>query len=431
MTSSISAVSSAHLKTEVATRPCWPIIWLWIFSIAQYSYRYILQVNDDTTSHAYASTPRPLSAIKYAIFFLFALYAVFSPLRRSVSIDHRYSVLSFITSAAIIVLAAIFVVRLALYPGALDETVICGLQLIPWVASVFFVPLVFKEKHSPGCTLITFERIIFWIAFPFWIMTVTLAGLGIRYPALSYPGLLVRFGGILDDPNGYACLCLLLAVLAITFREGSWRWRAIAYGVMLLGTLSVAGYLAAIMVVVLCLFRSLFGSPQIFRSPLASLSIISAVLIAAIAILFIGWEPNDNVVDSITSLYSAKSNSTISHLSDLLPEEAMLDASSPVALLCGVGGFSENFYWRILANFGWLGLFAVIGTVSSWTFCALVPARKWRYNIGAWNIGVLLGSNGIAYLLTFPLNLIYWSLLGLLVWTRESDRSVERGRELA
>jgi hypothetical protein len=430
-TSPTSAASGAHLKTEAVTRPCWPIIWLWLFSIAQYSYRYILQVNDPSTSHTYASTPRGLSAIKYGIFFLFALYSALSLTRRSTSINRTYFVLMCITSAAFMVFGVIFLIRLAIFPGALDETATCAVQLIPWMASIFFIPLVFKREHSLSCTLTTFERIIFWIAFPFWLATVILAALGIRYPALSYPGLLVRFGGILDDPNGYACLCLLLLVVAVSFRKGSWRLRLVMYAVMLLGTLSLAGYLTAFVAIALWLLRSFLGSQSVFHSTLGRVSVVCAVVISAIAISVIVWETNDDVIDAISSLYLAKNSSTTAHISDLLPDEAMLDASSPVALLCGVGGFSENFYWRILANFGWLGFVAVVGTVGSWTFCALWRARYWRYNVNTWSIGVLIGSNGIAYLLTFPLNLIYWSVVALLIWTRESKSSLVLGRRLA
>ena len=430
MTSCISAGSTAHLKREAATRPCWPIIWLWVLSIAQYSYRYLLQVNDASTSQLYSSTPPGLSAIKYGIFSLFTLYAALSLLRRPVSLTRTYSALAFITLVAIMALGVVFVSRLALYPGALDETVTCAVQLMPWMASAVLVPLVFSEKHSLSSTFTTFERVAFWIAFPFWMITVGLAAWGIRYPALSYPGLLVRFGGILDDPNGYACLCLFFLVLAVSFRNGNWRSRTIVYGVMLLGTLSLAGYITALMIVVVWLLAWLVGSRRAFRSRVSSVAIASTVVISAIAISLVGWEKSEDVTDAITALYSAKSNSTTAHVSDLLPDEAMLDVTFPVTLLFGVGGFSENFYWRVLTNFGWLGFFVVVGLLGSWSYCALARVRSWQRNVGAWSVGVLIGSNGIAYLLTFPLNLIYWSILGLLVWTRESSSSAVAGRGL-
>jgi hypothetical protein len=431
MTSPIAARSGLPIKTEVATRPCWPVICLWILSIAQYSYRYILQVNDPNTSHEYASTPHALSAIKYGIILLFALYGTFSLAGRPVSINHTYRALICITFAALVTLAAVFLIRLAAFPGAVDETATCALQLIPWMSIVFFIPLVFKRKHSLSCTLMTLERIAFWIAFPFWLITVVLAVYGIRYPALSYPGLLMRFGGILDDPNGYACLCLLLLVLSVSFRKGMWRLRALVYAVMLLGTLSLAGYVTAVVITSLLLLRFVFRSRRVSNSILWRACIGCAALISVSAISVTMWETNETVIDAFTSLYSAKNSSTTTHISDLLPDEAMLDASSPVTLLCGIGGFSENFYWRILANFGWLGFLAVIGTVSSWSYCALSRGRHWRYNVSTWNIGVLIGSNGIAYLLTFPLNLIYWSIVGLLICTRDSENSLALGRRLA
>ncbi|MBV9306983.1 MAG: hypothetical protein JOZ45_12625 [Acidobacteriaceae bacterium] len=112
------------------------------------------------------------------------------------------------------------------------------------------------------------------------------------------------------------------------------------------------------------------------------------------------------------------------HLSDLAPNGNVLEDASLMELLCGSGGFSENFYWRVLANFGLTGLLAVVSIVLFWSYHALWRIRQWRYSLGIWGLGVLIGSNGIAYLLVFPLSLIYWSALSLLICAGESKTSI-------
>lgn len=414
---------SAHSEAQPISRPCWPVVWLWIVSIAQYGYRYILQVNDPRTSHLYGSTPGALSALKYEIFILFAFYTIFRFSRRPVRLDQKYRTLIRITGIGLMALVAILLVRMSVFPGDLDETLLCALQLIPWIMSVFFVPLVIEREHSITRTLQAFERISFWIIFPFWLVTVVLAAFDIRYPALSYPGVLVRFGGIIDDPNGYACLCLLLLVLSVSIRAGAWKWRAAMYIVMLLGTLSLAGYATGILMCLCQLFVRLTRSRADLRSGLLKAGLACVLTFSVILILGTVVDINE-IVDAMSSIYSAKSSSAKIHLSDLTPDENLLEDSSLMELLCGSGGFTENFYWRVLANFGLTGLLAVVSIVLFWSYHALWRVRRWRYSLGIWGVGVLIGSNGIAYLLVFPLSLIYWSALSLLICAGERGTSI-------
>ncbi|MBV9036844.1 MAG: hypothetical protein JO182_20305 [Acidobacteriaceae bacterium] len=410
-------------EPQSISRTCWPVVWLWIFSIAQYGYRYILQVNDPRTSHLYGSTPGALSALKYEIFILFVFYASFRFWRRPVQLNQRYRTLLQITGIGLMALVAVLLVRMSTFPGELDETLLCALQLIPWIMSVFFVPLVVEREHSITQTLQTFERVSFWIVFPFWLATVALAAFDIRYPALSYPGILVRYGGIMDDPNGYACLCLLLLVLSVSIRAGTWKWRAATYVVMLLGTLSFSGYATGVLMCLCWLFVRLARPSAGLHLGLIGVGVACVATFSAISILATAVS-TDEVVNAISSIYSAKSSSARMHLSDLAPNGNVLEDASLMELLCGSGGFSENFYWRVLANFGLTGLLAVVSIVLFWSYHALWRIRQWRYSLGIWGLGVLIGSNGIAYLLVFPLSLIYWSALSLLICAGESKTSI-------
>ncbi len=146
------------------------------------------------------------------------------------------------------------------------------------------------------------------------------------------------------------------------------------------------------------------------------------ILIGLVLTVLMGYGARDAITDFASSLYSAKTNSASAHFSSLVPEDSMLDISFPLTFLFGDGGFSENFYWRLLINFGWIG-FSVVGSVLLlWLYYSLRGAARWRHSIAPWAIAVLIGSNGIAYLLTFPLNLIFWSTLALVVQEKESDK---------
>src|SRR6185437_12675199 len=258
-------MSHSISQIEDTGRPCWPLIWLWICSISQYAYRYILQVNDRKDSPGYGPTPAFLSAIKYEIFVLFALYSIWRLSRRPVLVNSRYRLLAYITAGLLLLLSGVFFLRLIAGPGELDNTVLTAVQLTPWVSIVFFIPLVFDRRHSLRQTLVAFEHLAFWIVFPFWLATIALVVFGIRYPALSYPGLIVRFGGILDDPNANAGLSLFLLVLSATFRQGTWKTRATIYALMLLGTLSFSGYIMAVALCLGLLLEPVVRSAREFR----------------------------------------------------------------------------------------------------------------------------------------------------------------------
>lgn len=401
------------MTPHLQSRACWPVVLLWVSSIAQYSFRYILQVNDPNTSHLYRSTPEFLSAFKYDIFIVFALYALYCFFHRRVSVTKRYANLLTITAVGVLVLTFVLLLRMAALHGDMKNTLLCALELIPWITAIFFTPLVIRPDHSVAKTLAAFERVTFWVALPFWIMTVILAALGIRYPALSYPGLLVRCGGIVDDPNGYACLCLLLFVLATATRTGAWRARGIAYLVMLIGTLSLSGYATALVMLASWLLLRLVHFRASFGLRTVRVAAICGILLSVVP-LFVAGHRFENATNAIDTIYSAKSRSAVVHISDLSPTESMLDDSSTAALLIGTGGFSENLYWRILVNFGLTGLLVVVGLSLLWSYHALWRIKRWRSSVGIWGAGFVIGSNGIAYLLTFPLSLLYWSLLALL-----------------
>ncbi len=118
---------------------------------------------------------------------------------------------------------------------------------------------------------------------------------------------------------------------------------------MVLGTLSFAGYISAVV-----MFFGLVMWPRANAKGWLDMSwqkvllFIGLTLVAGVVAVWL-YEVGREL-DIVTSLLSAKSNSAASHVSDLWPDPAMLEYSSPVAFLFGIGGFSENLYcayWSI------------------------------------------------------------------------------------
>jgi hypothetical protein len=365
-----------------------------------------------------------LSALKYEILLVFAIYALLRFWHKPTVVDARFRILCYVSGAIVLTLSSGLLLRMLFEPGVWDETTLCALQFVPWIGAAFLVPLVVTPAHSTRQTLLLFERLMFWVSFPFWLVTIALAMTGIRYPNLSYPGVLMRFGGIIDDPNGYACLILMMMALCGVGRTGAWKSRMVTYFAMVLGTLSFAGYISA---VVMCVGLFLLPRQENKRSLQASwtkvLMLCALTLGAAIAAIWL-YRAGRNL-DALTAILSAKSTSASDHVSDLWPDPATLEYNSATGFFFGIGGFSENLYWRILLNFGWAGLVQALVLIAVWTSQLFFHGPEWRRSIGLWCLGLLVGANGIAYLLTFPINLLYWSVLALIVYTAETSRGSE------
>jgi hypothetical protein len=189
---------------------------------------------------------------------------------------------------------------------------------------------------------------------------------------------------------------------------------------MITATVSLTGYITALTI---CLCLAVFGIQRAKRSAIRWV-LISSLLSGLTVTAFLLIPAVYNVGEAVELLGSSKSTSAVSHVIDLFPPDITSEGSSITGLLFGVGGFSEDFYWRILANFGVVGLLVVIVLLAIWCRATFALNERWRRMLTAWNIGVLIGSNGIAYLLTFPLGLIFWSAAAFLLYAGRAAPTV-------
>src|SRR4051812_38364989 len=102
--------------------PAWPVVIYWLLSIAQYSFRYILKVNDTHTSgFGYSDTPWYLSGIKHVITAGFLIYCIWRKIRSRESYVPQFGFLRSIYLLSLAVGIIILAIKLAGRDGASYE----------------------------------------------------------------------------------------------------------------------------------------------------------------------------------------------------------------------------------------------------------------------------------------------------------------------
>ena len=204
------------VPTEVpAPRPAhvisYSLLIYWIAAFTHYAFRYILQVSENHISPNYGDTPAYLSSIKGVLLGLLILSIPFHRHRRK--LPQRYRTL-WITSLSLLIFSCILAAIRIMAGQPVFEVLVNDLWYTwLYLMIVLIVPYVCKPEYIEP-TIQRFASVAFWIAFPFWVVTVFLYYSEGRLPNNSFPGT-PRFGGIIDDPNGYGALIVLLAALTI------------------------------------------------------------------------------------------------------------------------------------------------------------------------------------------------------------------------
>jgi len=185
-----------------------------------------------------------------------------------------------------------------------------------------------------------------------------------RLPALAWKGsILVRFGSLWDDPNGFAMVIPLLMGFAYYRYSGVYRWTVLALlALMLLGTFSITGCLSLALAVLLgaamVLLRSIAWVRKRDRN--MAIALCAALLLAGIVLFALQ--------EYVHMVLEAKSGSIEDHMED---------------------------YWRMLASYtpgsivgaelikpgepGWLNLFADLGVVYFLCFLSVTAVSMVRW----------------------------------------------------
>lgn len=174
------------------------VFWLGIaLCTLYYSYRYPLQINSSGTSETYSDTPAVLQAGKFALAFPLLVISIVLAFTHSSRL-----------SRWLIAIAALFVSGFAVLKFLQDT----DFQLIDF--SFWFIFSLFLSLAVQEVSVLAVDKYFYlMLAYAFgttFIQLFLFIAFG-RLPALAWAGgYSVRFGGFLDDPNGFAAILFLL-----------------------------------------------------------------------------------------------------------------------------------------------------------------------------------------------------------------------------
>jgi hypothetical protein len=317
------------------------------------SYRYPLQINAASTSPTYSQTPFMLKVGKYIIFS--ALYAVLIFIRLyrlpRLKIGNWQQALFFV----IVLFLSVFPIIV----GVLNKN-------IPTLETGFFflVALVFhlfKPFPVPISRIVSLLKWVTIIAIIYNFAQVLLFFAIDRLPALAYKNSIsVRFGGLLDDPNGFGIMLALFMGFSYIYFNGLNRIFILgSLGLSLLLTQSLTALGAIIVAVVLVMLGYMFFTYKASKTILWSGILLLLFLVFLVASFF------DEILAFIQLFLLLKAGSIEAHAGtlDVLIESNFLHWLG----LQSMNGFSETGYINLIINLGGLytvffliyGLFAI------------------------------------------------------------------------
>lgn len=406
----------------------WGVSVVFLAANAYYFHRWAFQYNSSGTSPTYADTPFVWQAAKYplmlgasGVLWAGVLYRwrigrleseSFPDTRRHWWRIRYASTARLAPGLAVVAAYALLVVAVALRH---DSDV---RELLVWW---FFVPVVvLVPAASPTMLSLRIYRTAglillgYHVAFSalqiFWYFSDD------RLPALAYSGGLVRFGGGLDDPNGFGLMLVLPILLTLTmWRSFShWWWAVTLLAVSLSSLFLTLSYSAAAGLV-----AGLLALAPIMRRARIVVWVVVGVAATAAILSTSGY---------IRGVISDKSRSAWSRF-DFDSGSAngagiidYFDNLTPLRFLFGVPAdavATENGYLKLLTYFGAVGLLAVCILIVIAVRRGLETIRLARERddvvvvrlfegMTAFIVGWSVASLGVPYFGVFPANMLFW-----------------------
>jgi hypothetical protein len=192
------------------------LFWLAIALCAiYYCYRYPLQINDSGTSPTYSDTPTLLQAGKFVLAVPLIALSLLRWLSSSLKIFNWP------------------VVFCALFLCSFPFLKVLGEFDSQYVVLMFWMIFALTLVLGVGCiTISAIDRcfcLLLWYSFATTFLQVLLFATIGRLPALAYAGTYsIRFGGFLDDPNGFPAILFLL--MGWSYKRFKGRTRLVALG---------------------------------------------------------------------------------------------------------------------------------------------------------------------------------------------------------
>lgn len=423
-----------------------------IISQVYYSYRYFLGYGSTSTSPHAQDTPLEFQLPRYLITLAFYLIVLGIILwRRSYFSNILEKVKG---SRKILLLTLAFFAYLALgmlkFDFDLFNFSFREMTKLVFFAPVALVPLALFAKERLTETLFKFMNLalIFQVVgFAAVFATFLISG---KLPAQAYPGSMIRFGGLWDDPNGFAFFLLipLFAYLSlpaeIQARYKKWIYLAtLAISVMLFLTLSLTAWLIMVIgLVVLLIFRRskfILTNLAIIAVTFLVLSLISpytkdflafktASFMARIyATLGIPYQlgggpagPGQEGYISDSEILAALGGQLIAAFQAFDKAEILDKLSIVLFGKRGVPIFSENIYLLLFFNFGLVGMGVFLtllfyGIHRAWQLATQNKAPFFGLFSLAVLIAAAIGLSSLPYLVIYPVAVYLWLIL-LLLW---------------
>jgi len=394
--------TKVHLN-KIPERNFW--VGLWIATL-YLSYRYPLQINNSGTSPSYADTPTSLQAGKYVLtFFVCCISAPFI-FKRQLS---RFQV------AIVVLTIAIFGFPLFKLLGGFDGTYV-DISFWPLAALVLVIPL----KSIRLGAIDRYFKVVFWLALMSDLIQIALFVLFGRLPALAFKeSLSVRFGGFLDDPNGFGAILFLLMGWSFYRFNGKKRiFMQLALVILLLMTQSLTsiGFLGILIFVMTC--------RQVVKKPLSIfwILILSAAIFALLEI--------SHAFEIISLVLANKSGSAADHLS--IPWGNLIEGWKKWFFLGGPAYQQYESWWASsLIDFG------VVWYVGNLVLTFVLTYRVWRafqsFPPGKEKsvlAGILLfctffvvGSANLPFFTIFPINFLFYLFCFVFSLKKTTKRS--------
>lgn len=377
--------------------------WLGLVLCTVYqSYRYPLQINTVGFSPTYSETPLIWQAGKYVL--ALPLIAV--------------SVVRWLSNSA----------RLTRWPVALGTLYLSSYSFMKILGEndsqyvdVFFwmlfsLILVLAVDTVSIAAIDKYLWLLLAYAFASTLIEVFLFAAFGRLPAMAYPGtFLIRFGGFLDDPNGFAAILFLLMGWSHKRFQGRTRFLVLA-GLFICLLLTQSWTAIAFFLVMLLAYAVI----AISKRPLLAMFAICALPL--LALLLVHWF-QQLPAGLFSDLLEAKEGSIEGHI---FPWAHWSSKWEEWALL---GDWQYNPYeswWAAaLINFGliWLGVY--IGLIATLLIYLRRSWSKATLEVKPVYAGLLIfgyffvfGSFGLPFPLKFPINAMFFLFLFLVAFRK-------------
>jgi hypothetical protein len=372
-----------------------------LISTAYLSYRYPLQINSSTTSQVYSDTPLSLQVGKFALIFVTCcISAPFLLWKR----------LNRLQAGILILTGIVFSFPLLKLLAGLESQYL-EVSFWPLAALVLAMPL----KNIDLRSIDRYFKVVFVLAIISDAIEVSLFLLFGRLPALAWSGSFsVRFGGFLDDPNGFAAILFLLMGWGFYRFRGKKRFfmqSALVICLLLTQSLTAIGFLGLIILV------AIFW--RLIKKPLFILWIFAG------SAILIGLMEVTHALEVIVLIIALKSGSASEHLS--IPWSTLIERWTEWFF---IGGPSYEHYesWWIssLINFGivwYIGNLLLTSVLlymvwRSFRFCPSGKEKAVLAGIFLFCIYFVIGSANLPLPMVFPINFLFYVFCFLMVFRK-------------